>query len=86
MLLAPAWLLHLCLPLPVDRPAADRIIIALLQERAEVLLGELMGDAIGKSAQQAAELFVRCPALANTGHIMPSIVRVVAEHHGEDSD
>lgn len=47
-------------------------------------MGELMGDSIGKSAAQAAELFIRCPALANTRHLMPSIVRVVADHHGDD--
>ncbi|PRW51014.1 putative aarF domain-containing kinase chloroplastic [Chlorella sorokiniana] len=43
------------------------------EERAEVLMSELMGPAVGKSAQAAAELFVRCPALANTRHVMPSI-------------
>jgi hypothetical protein len=54
------------------------------EERAEVLMSELMGPAVGKSAQAAAELFVRCPALANTRHVMPSIVRLVADHHGDD--
>ena len=47
-------------------------------------MGELMGARVGKSAGQAAELFVRCPALANTRHVMPSIVRLVAEHHGDE--
>lgn len=55
-----------------------------LQERAEVLMSELMGENVGKSAEQAGELFVRCPALANTRHIMPSIARVVAAQHGDD--
>lgn len=47
-------------------------------------MSELMGPAVGKSAEAAAELFVRCPALANTRHVMPSVVRVVADHHGND--
>ena len=52
-------------------------------ERAAVLFGELLGDAAAqRSAAQAGELFVVCPALANTRHIMPSIVRWAAEHHG----
>lgn len=51
------------------------------QERCEVLMGELMGARVGKSAGQAAELFVRCPALANTRHVMPSVARLVAQHH-----
>lgn len=49
-------------------------------------MSELMGPAVGKSARAAAELFVRCPALANTRHVMPSIVRLVAEHHGDDEN
>ena len=51
-----------------------------------MLMGELTGPAVGKSPQAAAELFVRCPALANTRHVMPSIVRLVADHHGDDED
>lgn len=54
-----------------------------LQERAQVLMGELMGK-VGRTAEQAADLFIRCPALANTRHVMPSVVKLVAEHHGDD--
>lgn len=53
------------------------------EERAEVLLAELMGERCGRSVAQAAELFIRCPALANTRHVMPSIVRLVSDNHGD---
>ena len=46
-------------------------------------MGELMGK-VGRTAEQAADLFIRCPALANTRHVMPSVVKLVAEHHGDD--
>ena len=53
------------------------------EERAAVLVAELMGDRVGHSVRQAAELFVACPALANTRHVMPSLVKLVAEHHAD---
>ncbi|KAL4425134.1 hypothetical protein ABPG77_008239 [Micractinium sp. CCAP 211/92] len=53
------------------------------EERAEVLLAELMGERCGRSASQAAKLFIRCPALANTRHVMPSIVQLVSENHAD---
>lgn len=49
----------------------------------QVLLAELMGERCGRSAAQAAELFIRCPALANTRHVMPSIVRLVSDNHAD---
>ena len=52
------------------------------EERAAVLMSELMGGRIGHTAAQAARLFVRCPALANTRHVMPGIIKLVSEHHG----
>ena len=53
------------------------------QERAAVLVAELLSERVGLSARQAAELFVACPALANTHHVMPSLVKMVAAHHAD---
>ena len=52
------------------------------EERAAILFAELMGDRVARTASQAADLFVRCPALGNTKHVLPELVKVVAEHHG----
>ena len=54
------------------------------QQRAEPLFAELMGERLGLGAAEAAEVLVCCPALANTKHVMPSIVRLVA-HTRADS-
>ena len=54
-----------------------------LAAASQVLLAELMGERCGRSVAQAAELFIRCPALANTRHVMPSIVRLVSDNHGD---
>ena len=42
-----------------------------------------MDDRCGRTAADAAELFIRCPALANTRHVMPSVVRVVLANQAD---
>lgn len=51
------------------------------EERVEVLLAELTGENCGRSVEEAAELFISCPSLASTRHVMPSIARVVHDQH-----
>ncbi len=51
------------------------------EERAAPLLAEMLGPRVGLLPTQAAEVFARCPALGNTRHTMPSLVKLVAEHH-----
>ena len=49
------------------------------EERAVVLFSELMAEDLGLSAEEAADLLCKCPALANTKHVMPQIVKVVVQ-------
>lgn len=49
--------------------------------RALPLMAELTGRE-GLPAPLAAEVFVNCPALANTRNLMPSIVHLVVEQQG----
>ncbi len=72
---ADCWLLAAPLPCPTPVPTHCTPLLCAPISTLRPL------SPPGLLSSQAAEVFVRCPALGNTRNVMPAIVRLVVEQH-----